>query len=151
MKTQILATLVTTRWHGMADHRAYPFLQATECSTAVAGSAYLNIGTKLQLPEPDDVAEDDSDAIAEGGRRTGDPGTSLLRRWPSSRGFSSCRRRTTTTTIPHANKLQEQEIVFRLCQMLLAQRILSTLFRCLDDGIFNMHKSSPLSGAIRRN
>ena len=35
----------------------------------MAGSAYLNIGTKLQLVEPDDVAEDDSDAIAQGGPR----------------------------------------------------------------------------------
>ena len=41
-------------------------LQETECSTAVAGRAYLNMGTKLQLPEDEaeaDVAEDDSAAI----------------------------------------------------------------------------------------
>ena len=41
-------------------------LQETECSTAVAGRAYLNMGTKLQLPDDEaeaDVAEDDSAAI----------------------------------------------------------------------------------------
>ena len=47
----------------------FAFLQATECSTAVAGRANLNMGTKPQLVDEDadaaDVAEDDSDAIAQ--------------------------------------------------------------------------------------
>ena len=41
-------------------------LHATECSTAVAGRANLNMGTKPQLVDDDadaDVAEDESDAI----------------------------------------------------------------------------------------
>ena len=45
------------------------FLHATECSTAVAGSANLNMGTKLQLvadvDEGADVAPDDNDAIVQ--------------------------------------------------------------------------------------
>ena len=64
----------------------------------MAGRAYLNMGTKLQLPEDEaeaDVAEDDNAAIVSGG------------------GCSSCRRRSplASSLHKHVNKFSMQSNV----------------------------------------